>query len=66
MLLLGILCLIYLIWEENHDNKPIPRGNMDNTKLLGEDLDKVCWGKMSKKEFNANLYNGKYRLDDKE
>ena len=61
---LAIIILLYITWDEK-TTKPIPKGNMDNQKLIDEDINKIRFGEMSRKQFKQNLYNGKYRTDGK-
>ncbi len=60
MLWLGIGIFIFLCIKEVCVTQT-PEGYNRNSRLQKQDLLKVTLGEMSKKEFNKNLKNGKYR-----
>lgn len=60
LVVIGIIVLIYNLCKEGFE-KELPADYHRNWKLEREDADKVRFGQMSKREFNRNISNGKYR-----
>lgn len=58
--LLAIAYIIYRIVKEIAEPE-IPAEYCNNWCLMGQDRTKVICGQMTKREFNRNLRNGKYR-----
>lgn len=58
-----VICLLVFIGLcIYHASEPtIPADYHRNWKLESEDADKVRFGQMSRREFNKNIRNGKYR-----
>jgi hypothetical protein len=58
--IIGIIVLIYNLCKEGFE-KELPADYHRNWKLEREDANKVRFGQMSRREFNRNISNGKYR-----
>ena len=58
----GICLLVFIGLCMYHASEPtIPADDHKNWKLEQEDAYKVRFGEMSKREFEKNIRNGKYR-----
>lgn len=57
---IGIIVLIYNLCKEAFEPE-LPASYHRNMKLETEDANKVRFGQMSRREFNRNIKNGKYR-----
>lgn len=58
----GICLLVFIGLCIYHACEPtIPAEYHRNWKLEAQDADKVRFGQMSKREFNKNIRNGKYK-----
>ena len=58
--LVGFIVLVFNLCKETFEPE-IPASYHRNMKLEQEDARKVLIGQMSKREFNRNIKNGKYR-----
>ena len=60
-----IIVLVFIGLCIYHASEPtLPADYHRNWKLEQEDANKVRFGEMTRREFNRNLKNGKYRQDD--
>lgn len=57
---IGIIVLIYNLCKEGFERE-LPADYHRNWELEQEDANKVRFGQMSRREFNRNISNGKYR-----
>ena len=58
----GICLLVFIgLCIYHASEKELPSDYHRNWRLESEDADKVRFGKMSQREFNKNIRNGKYR-----
>ena len=58
----GICLLVFIGLCVYHASEPtIPADYHRNWKLESQDADKVRFGEMSKRQFNKNIRNGKYK-----
>lgn len=60
LVVIAIIVLIYNLCKEGFEQE-LPADYHRNWKLEREDADKVRFGQMSRREFNRNIRNGKYR-----
>lgn len=58
--LIGVIYIIYRLISEACEPE-LPSSYHNNMKKEVEDANKVMLGEMSKREFNRNIRNGKYR-----
>lgn len=68
-IMLGIFSLLGAIFAgkelvKESFQKPVEPGSIDNSRLFSQDLNKVRFKEMTRKELDRNIRNGKYRLDN--
>ncbi len=61
-MIFGIIVVVFIILCIKHACEPtLPASYHNNWRLEAEDSQKVREGKMTQREFNRNMNNGKYR-----